>query len=156
MLGLGAEWLNAWELEGHRTGSGRVDDPFGSGPVAESDCVFCRIVAGEVPATIVHQDERTVAFLDIAPATRGRGSPAPPSTSPMTSRPRRASPSPSRPISSGVRRRPSEILRIAREFADGVPTARLARELGCDRTELITLRRRLDRLAPFSTNKTTA
>ena len=39
--------------------------------MAERDCVFCKIVAGEVPATIVHQDERTVAFLDIAPATRG-------------------------------------------------------------------------------------
>ncbi len=37
----------------------------------ESDCIFCKIVAGEVPATIVHQDERTVAFMDISPATRG-------------------------------------------------------------------------------------
>ncbi len=37
----------------------------------ESDCVFCKIVAGELPATIVHQDELTVAFMDIRPATRG-------------------------------------------------------------------------------------
>lgn len=37
----------------------------------ETDCIFCKIVAGEVPATIVHEDERTVAFMDIAPATRG-------------------------------------------------------------------------------------
>jgi histidine triad (HIT) family protein len=29
------------------------------------DCLFCRIVAGEVPATIVHESERTVAFKDI-------------------------------------------------------------------------------------------
>jgi histidine triad (HIT) family protein len=35
------------------------------------DCVFCRIVAGELPSTIVAQDERTVAFMDISPATRG-------------------------------------------------------------------------------------
>lgn len=37
----------------------------------ESDCIFCRIVAGEIPAQIVEQDERTVTFMDIAPATRG-------------------------------------------------------------------------------------
>jgi histidine triad (HIT) family protein len=37
----------------------------------DPDCLFCRIVAGELPATVVHQDERTVAFMDINPATRG-------------------------------------------------------------------------------------
>lgn len=37
----------------------------------DPDCLFCRIVAGEVPATIVAEDERTVAFMDINPATRG-------------------------------------------------------------------------------------
>jgi histidine triad (HIT) family protein len=35
------------------------------------DCLFCRIVAGELPATVIHHDERTVAFMDINPATRG-------------------------------------------------------------------------------------
>jgi histidine triad (HIT) family protein len=35
------------------------------------DCIFCKIVAGELPATIVDEDERTIAFMDIAPATRG-------------------------------------------------------------------------------------
>jgi histidine triad (HIT) family protein len=39
--------------------------------VADSDCIFCKIIAGELPATFVHEDERTVAFMDIAPATRG-------------------------------------------------------------------------------------
>lgn len=29
------------------------------------DCLFCQIVAGEIPADIVHQDERAVAFRDI-------------------------------------------------------------------------------------------
>jgi histidine triad (HIT) family protein len=38
---------------------------------AEPDCLFCKIVAGEIPATIVAQDERTIAFMDISPATRG-------------------------------------------------------------------------------------
>ena len=37
----------------------------------DADCIFCKILAGELPATIVGEDERTVAFMDIAPATRG-------------------------------------------------------------------------------------
>jgi histidine triad (HIT) family protein len=39
--------------------------------VSDPDCIFCKIVAGELPATIVAQDERTVSFMDINPATRG-------------------------------------------------------------------------------------
>jgi histidine triad (HIT) family protein len=35
------------------------------------DCIFCAIAAGEAPATIVVEDERTVAFMDISPATDG-------------------------------------------------------------------------------------
>jgi len=35
------------------------------------DCIFCKIVAGELPATKVHEDARTVAFMDISPWTRG-------------------------------------------------------------------------------------
>jgi histidine triad (HIT) family protein len=37
----------------------------------DPSCLFCKIVAGELPATIVDADERTIAFMDIAPATRG-------------------------------------------------------------------------------------
>jgi histidine triad (HIT) family protein len=37
----------------------------------DPDCLFCKIVAGELPAAIVDQDERTVSFMDIEPATRG-------------------------------------------------------------------------------------
>jgi histidine triad (HIT) family protein len=36
-----------------------------------SDCLFCGIVAGDVPAQIVDSDEHTVAFMDINPATPG-------------------------------------------------------------------------------------
>jgi histidine triad (HIT) family protein len=39
--------------------------------MSDPDCVFCKIVAGELPATIIAEDERTIAFMDIAPATRG-------------------------------------------------------------------------------------
>ena len=35
------------------------------------DCLFCGIVAGDVPAQIVDSDEHTVAFMDISPATEG-------------------------------------------------------------------------------------
>jgi len=38
---------------------------------SDPDCLFCKIVAGDIPATIVAQDERTVTFMDINPATRG-------------------------------------------------------------------------------------
>jgi histidine triad (HIT) family protein len=37
----------------------------------DPDCLFCKIVAGEIPATIIASDERTVSFMDINPATRG-------------------------------------------------------------------------------------
>ena len=33
----------------------------------DPDCLFCGIVAGDVPADVVRRDERTVAFRDIAP-----------------------------------------------------------------------------------------
>lgn len=39
--------------------------------MADPDCIFCQIVAGELPATIIDEDERTISFMDIAPATRG-------------------------------------------------------------------------------------
>lgn len=35
------------------------------------DCIFCSIASGEGPAEILDSDERTVAFMDIRPATRG-------------------------------------------------------------------------------------
>ncbi|MDT0345282.1 histidine triad nucleotide-binding protein [Streptomyces litchfieldiae] len=34
---------------------------------AQADCLFCKIVAGDVPATIVRETETTVAFQDINP-----------------------------------------------------------------------------------------
>ncbi len=36
-----------------------------------TDCLFCKIVAGEIPASKVYEDEHTLAFMDINPATRG-------------------------------------------------------------------------------------
>jgi histidine triad (HIT) family protein len=35
------------------------------------DCIFCRIIAGEIPSHKVYEDDATLAFLDINPASRG-------------------------------------------------------------------------------------
>ena len=35
------------------------------------DCLFCKVLAGEIPAQLVDEDEHTVAFMDINPWTRG-------------------------------------------------------------------------------------
>jgi len=35
------------------------------------DCVFCKIVAGELPAARVYEDTDTLAFLDIGPVVKG-------------------------------------------------------------------------------------
>jgi histidine triad (HIT) family protein len=39
--------------------------------MAEPDCPFCGIVAGSIPSETIDSDERTVAFMDINPATPG-------------------------------------------------------------------------------------
>jgi histidine triad (HIT) family protein len=39
--------------------------------VEGSECLFCGIIAGDVPAQVVDTDEHTVAFMDINPATAG-------------------------------------------------------------------------------------
>lgn len=43
----------------------------GAAVTTDPDCIFCKIIAGELPATIIDQDERTMSFMDINPATRG-------------------------------------------------------------------------------------
>jgi histidine triad (HIT) family protein len=39
--------------------------------VTDPDCVFCKIVGGNAPATIVYEDDTVVVFLDINPVTPG-------------------------------------------------------------------------------------
>jgi histidine triad (HIT) family protein len=36
-----------------------------------SDCIFCKIVAGELPCFRVHEDDRTLTFLDLFPVAEG-------------------------------------------------------------------------------------
>jgi histidine triad (HIT) family protein len=39
--------------------------------MADDDCIFCKIVAGEIPAHKIAEDEHALAFMDINPWTRG-------------------------------------------------------------------------------------
>ena len=36
-----------------------------------SDCMFCKIVAGQIPSTRVHEDEHTLAFMDLGQVNPG-------------------------------------------------------------------------------------
>ena len=36
-----------------------------------SDCIFCKIISGDIPSYKVHEDEYTLAFMDINPANDG-------------------------------------------------------------------------------------
>src|SRR6476646_6682395 len=38
---------------------------------ADPDCLFCKIVAGEIPSHKIEEDDKTLAFMDINPWTRG-------------------------------------------------------------------------------------
>lgn len=37
----------------------------------ETDCIFCKIVAGDIPSKKIYEDDQHIAFLDIFPASRG-------------------------------------------------------------------------------------
>ncbi|MBU0662841.1 MAG: HIT family protein [Candidatus Diapherotrites archaeon] len=37
----------------------------------EKECIFCKIIEGEIPSDKIYEDEQTFAFLDIAPTTKG-------------------------------------------------------------------------------------
>ena len=39
--------------------------------MSDPDCLFCKIAAGDLPATVVYEDSRTLAFMDINPGSRG-------------------------------------------------------------------------------------
>ena len=37
----------------------------------QDDCIFCKIVAGEIPSQTLYEDEKIKVILDVGPATRG-------------------------------------------------------------------------------------
>jgi diadenosine tetraphosphate (Ap4A) HIT family hydrolase len=43
------------------------DDP----PSDPDDCPFCAIATGDAPASVLHEDDRSLAFLDVNPVTEG-------------------------------------------------------------------------------------
>ncbi|MCF7849251.1 MAG: HIT family protein [Kiritimatiellales bacterium] len=36
-----------------------------------SDCIFCKIVSGDIPATVVYEDDDVLVFMDIGPIIKG-------------------------------------------------------------------------------------
>jgi histidine triad (HIT) family protein len=40
-------------------------------PNPEAECIFCKVIAGELPSEVVDSDDRTLTVMDINPATRG-------------------------------------------------------------------------------------
>ena len=39
--------------------------------MTDPDCIFCKIVAGEIPSLKIDEDDKTLAIMDINPWTRG-------------------------------------------------------------------------------------
>ncbi|MFW9833617.1 MAG: HIT family protein [Candidatus Thorarchaeota archaeon] len=39
--------------------------------MSEDNCIFCKIVRGEMPASVVFEDELSMAFMDVFPVTEG-------------------------------------------------------------------------------------
>jgi histidine triad (HIT) family protein len=39
--------------------------------MAHEDCIFCKIIAGEIPSAKVYEDDQVYAFLDISQVTKG-------------------------------------------------------------------------------------
>jgi histidine triad (HIT) family protein len=39
--------------------------------MSDPDCIFCKIVSGEIPSHKIDEDDKTLAFMDINPWTRG-------------------------------------------------------------------------------------
>jgi histidine triad (HIT) family protein len=47
------------------------EEPFQSEEKEMKDCIFCKIIKGEIPSTKVYEDERVYAFMDINPIAKG-------------------------------------------------------------------------------------
>lgn len=45
--------------------------PLSTVPAAPDQCIFCRLIAGEIPASRVYEDEHTIAFMDLGQLNPG-------------------------------------------------------------------------------------
>ena len=41
--------------------------------MSEENCIFCKIIRGEMPASVIFEDELSIAFMDVFPVTEGHG-----------------------------------------------------------------------------------
>jgi len=39
--------------------------------MSEENCIFCKIIRGEMPASVIFEDEHSIAFMDVFPVTEG-------------------------------------------------------------------------------------
>lgn len=39
--------------------------------MSQADCIFCQIASKQAPASLVHEDARTLVFMDLFPVSRG-------------------------------------------------------------------------------------
>ena len=39
--------------------------------MSEENCIFCKIVRGEMPASVIFEDEHSIAFMDVFPIAKG-------------------------------------------------------------------------------------
>ncbi len=39
--------------------------------ISQDNCIFCKIIAGEIPSHTIYEDEQFKVILDVGPATRG-------------------------------------------------------------------------------------
>ena len=44
---------------------------FSTPPVGPEQCIFCKIVSGRSPSSVVYEDDKYIGFLDIYPFSRG-------------------------------------------------------------------------------------
>ena len=76
--------------------------------MADEDCIFCKVLTGEIPAAMVDEDEHTVAFMDINPWTRGHALVIPRYAGDPLQLPTRPEPAD-----------PGELEKVAQELRDG-------------------------------------
>ena len=53
------------------TGTAVASLSFAAVSAPDPNCIFCKVIAGEIPGQVIDSDERTLTVMDINPATRG-------------------------------------------------------------------------------------
>lgn len=64
-----ASFADADALRPHPLWKNRAEN--GVEDMSQQDCIFCKIIAGEIPCARIYETERILSFLDIAPTNKG-------------------------------------------------------------------------------------